>query len=521
MKILNIAFLALCVSNLFMNAHAERKPTKAELAAQAAAQARKDSLDNIMNMAEQGNPAAINEVGNWYYTGQNVEAADYKKAAQWWLKAAKAGNVYALGNLGLCYQMGHGVEKDSVRSQELYLKAIKDGNTALIDKHTKLAENANVFSNVLMAKCYKEGNGVTKNLQKAAQYFETAAKLGSVESMQEGGMCYMNSRQESKAFPLFKLGAEKKNIVCTYWTGKMLIDGNGVTKDATQGVSYLLNAAEGGFANAQYQLGNCYMEGNGVAQDAGEAVSWYKKAVSNGVIGAKWQLAECYRTGNGSNMNFDEAIGLYAEAVANGYTKSFKKLLEEETVKTSVFYSYLQGLKQMEIAQDYVAAAKTFKNIEKVKHVEGAVMGAVLLGTKNNPKSNVKKAFKMLEKQNGLSAYADYYLATFYENGIGIEKDEDKAITLYKKSAEKGCSWAMCLLGDMYYEGNYVQKDVFQAVKYYLHANETGQLSEKSASNLSNCYIEGLGGLRKDSSKAKDILKNVKKDVRHNLLSLF
>jgi tetratricopeptide (TPR) repeat protein len=67
----------------------------------------------IMKRAEVNDPAAI------FQTGQKCDdEGDYKKAVQYWKKAAQLGDMNAHYNLSLMYQKGEGVEKD--KKKEIY-----------------------------------------------------------------------------------------------------------------------------------------------------------------------------------------------------------------------------------------------------------------------------------------------------------------------------------------------------------------------------------------------------------------
>ena len=78
-----------------------------------------DSIKNVLALAKKGDAVAQNEVGGWYYRGRHVKQ-NYEEALQWWAKSAKQGNVQAIGNMGLCYQTGHGIAQDSLRAIQLY-----------------------------------------------------------------------------------------------------------------------------------------------------------------------------------------------------------------------------------------------------------------------------------------------------------------------------------------------------------------------------------------------------------------
>lgn len=78
------------------------------------------------------------------------------------------------------------------------------------------------------------------------------------------------------------------------------------------------SAAEGGNAEAQYQLGRCYENGWGVEQDAPQALKWYGKAIRQNHAEAQNALAHCYAYGIGVNQDYNEAIQLYRQAAEQG-----------------------------------------------------------------------------------------------------------------------------------------------------------------------------------------------------------
>lgn len=104
-----------------------------------------DSLNLMLKKAEEGDAKTQTIVGNWYYRGQHVDQ-DYKKAMYWWRKAAEKDEPVAIGNIGVLYADGKGVEKDEDRARKYMVKSIKLGNKALLAKREKMAEEADPLS---------------------------------------------------------------------------------------------------------------------------------------------------------------------------------------------------------------------------------------------------------------------------------------------------------------------------------------------------------------------------------------
>ena len=57
--------------------------------------------------------------------------------------------------------------------------------------------------------------------------------------------------------------------------------------------------AEKGDARAQSRLGTMYIKGEGVQKDAQEGVRWYRNAAEQGVAEAQWLLGRTYAAGEG------------------------------------------------------------------------------------------------------------------------------------------------------------------------------------------------------------------------------
>jgi len=66
------------------------------------------------------------------------------------------------------------------------------------------------------------------------------------------------------------------NLGLAYATGR------GVEQDSVEAVKWYAQAAERGYAKAQYNLALMYVGGHGVEQDDEEAASWFRRAAREG-----------------------------------------------------------------------------------------------------------------------------------------------------------------------------------------------------------------------------------------------
>ena len=58
----------------------------------------------------------MNALGSLFYNEQK----DYNQAFEWFKKAAERGCARAINNLGICYELGQGVEADTDIALVLY-----------------------------------------------------------------------------------------------------------------------------------------------------------------------------------------------------------------------------------------------------------------------------------------------------------------------------------------------------------------------------------------------------------------
>lgn len=105
---------------------------------------------------------------------------------------------------------------------------------------------------------------------------------------------------------------------------------------------------------------------------------------------------------------------------------------------------------------------------------------------------NIERAFRIyLHTAHRGLADAQYAVGVYYYNGIGVAKDESKAIIFLAKSALQEHDEALNKLGLCYIHGRGVSKDHDLAAGYFLLAAEKN--NPKAQMNLANCYKNGWG----------------------------
>jgi TPR repeat protein len=129
------------------------------------------------SLAEQGYGDAAFKVGMLYDRGETFPH-DASQAAFWYIKAAKAGNIYAQHNLGVAYANGDGVETSIDKAVEWWLKAAAHGN---------------VDSQYNLGIVYSMGTrGYRRDARKAMQWWRRAALNGDAMAQYNLGALYAN-----------------------------------------------------------------------------------------------------------------------------------------------------------------------------------------------------------------------------------------------------------------------------------------------------------------------------------------
>jgi TPR repeat protein len=127
-------------------------------------------------------------------------------------------------------------------------------------------------------------------------------------------------RAEVAAF--VRTAAEAGSAEAQARIGQMLLDGDGVAKDATAGFAWFRRAAQAGHLEAANMVGRCYDLGWGVAVDKRQAAAWFRQAAARGLTWAKYNYATLLALGEGVAQDRPTALALFEEAAAEGNAKA-------------------------------------------------------------------------------------------------------------------------------------------------------------------------------------------------------
>jgi TPR repeat protein len=223
---------------------------------------------------------------------------------------------------------------------------------------------------------YEQGVGVAQDDVEALKWFRLAAEQDDADAQYHLGRMYEEGRggveqDYVEAGQWYRLSAEKRNLGCVTYHGRedgakaaccalgsMYEQGNGVAQLDSEAAWWYRNAAELGYAEAQFRLGLMFLEGRGVApeyaevegfyktirvmvslwrkgkptmhiQDNAEVLKWLRLAAEQDHAGAQYRLGEMYLEGRGVKQDKAEAIRWFKLATANGHPVDLPWLKEE------------------------------------------------------------------------------------------------------------------------------------------------------------------------------------------------
>ena len=168
------------------------------------------TIDDLTRRAESGDRSAMHTLAESYYAGSNGAEQDFAKAADWYLRLAKAGDARAQTSLGLMYARGYGVPKNLAEAQRWWnFAAIQDDPGAQFN----------------LGLSYATGQGAATDFERAARWYREAARRGHVQAQHNLGMLYHEGK-----------GVAKDPRLAYYWVRVAALQGDAIAADALAGL---------------------------------------------------------------------------------------------------------------------------------------------------------------------------------------------------------------------------------------------------------------------------------------------
>lgn len=474
-----------------------------------------------------------------------------KLAQDWIIKEAKKGNEEAQYTFGQMYEQGIGVEKNLEKAAKWYLKRVNQKRSrapAMLKKLALMgvkaaqqweleeAEKGNQKAQCLVYEIgtmYEQGINVNKDENQAIYFYIRVAKLGHNESLQALSRLALKGSEVVQNWIILEAPKEDKYVQYTF--GKMCEYGLNVARNIEKAAEWYAKSAEQEYLEASNAIKQLALQGSITAQN------WLVLQAEHGHKGTQYifyQIGAAYDQGIIVEKNIEKAAEWYIKSANQEYWEAPNAISElalrgstvaqnwlvlraelgdnnaQDTLYT-VAKIYEEGI---ELRKDEIRAAELYIKVANIGYWNAfnAVKNLALKGNK------LAQDWIKIEAAKG-NREAEYTLGKMYEDGIGVQKDEEEAAKLYISVANQmlfwedpfayealnrlalrgnniAQSWAIEIskndnqqaeytLAQMYEHGAGVERDEDQAVELYIKiANQ----EHKSASHcINNLALQG------------------------------
>jgi TPR repeat protein len=299
--------------------------------------ASRSPLDQMREAADAGDGFIANQYGEKLRDGEGI-SQNLSLAAQYFQRAAHAGDVNGMINWGLANEMARGVPENMSEAARWYRAAMDHGNAHGAFCYADMLENGKGVpkDHAGAVRCYKyaadaghdraqakygliceQGQlGVPKNFQEAVRYYKMSSDQGSPRGM----FCYADMLEFGKGVPqnmaeavrLYKLSAEKEYIPAIGYLGYLIYTGDGVPENRKAGLEIIATAAQAGDIASWIRLGQIFEQ----LGDNVKAVNCYKTAAEKGHSRGMLMWARALEKGSGCPKDEVHAAQLYQKLVA-------------------------------------------------------------------------------------------------------------------------------------------------------------------------------------------------------------
>ena len=333
-------------------------------------------------------------IGKMFCYGLGTEQ-NYQKAFEWFERSAKQKNKFAQFSLANLYYYGSGIEKDLSQAFLWYQRSSSQGQP---------------YAAYSIAQMYRYGEYVTKDNDTAQRYYKQALS----------GFLKIESDDMANDDLFYKLG-------------QMFNLGLGTDSDVTKAIEYFRRSAEMNNKNGLFEYGKALLIGEHIPQNTDSAVKLLEKAVKLKNSNAKRFLALEYISGEHLEQDFEKGIALLTECADSGDVIASYRLGK----------IYLQGEimpQNLDKAEKYLLLA------EDSEYTQYALAKLYL----QEEKYDIQKAVDYFENCADKNHWASYQLGRIYLFGAkDIERDKEKAIEWFTKSANDGNEYAQAMLDNI------------------------------------------------------------------------
>ena len=443
---------------------------------------KKNEIEQIRLLAEQGDVISQARLGYRYYVGEGIDQ-NYSEAEKWFRKSAVQGDSYAQYNLAVIHAFGEGIPQNMNEAVIWYRRA---------------AEQDHTVAQYSLGFCYSFGEGVPRDEKTAAEWYLKSANNGYIPAQ--------------------------------VMTGNTYHSGAGLPQDYLKAAEWYRKAADQGDAAAQYNLGTMYLLGQGVAQSDVQARNWYEKAAAQGHSSARLNLVNMQRikeehlASTAETVTQDPATTATRASVETAKVETQAAAVDEpqasieQDEKSGGIFSFFGNLfssddkpETDESALETVTETSPAVAVEDGAEAPAADTVIVDADIVTEEELQIAKAEIPAQTTAPIETTVEKQLAT-------LPPDSIEALTA---QAVSGNPDAQLQLGRNYYQGDKVSQDLSLAFLWHRRAALQGNMEAQYT--LGNMYLMGEGTAQNNAEARNWYEKAARQGheaARHNLENL-
>jgi TPR repeat protein len=419
-----------------------------------------DASRFYLKAAEQGHAMAQNNLGWLYLNGTGVQQ-NISEAIKWFQKSAEQGEKRAAGNLAWIYARGEYGPGDTLGKQGKEAQINSGGvgpNHELAEKWMRQAVDLNTpkgqftFAELLHAEMGDDGTQDSSRRPEAGVWYRKAAEQGHARAQFMLAELYntgqLGEDQRTNCIPWYFKAAAQGDADAQAEIGELpkQYPNNNLVCGLNQR-EYLSKASKQDNLEALFELARRYYVGEGVPVDPMKAFICLERVAQHdsfGITDAYYYLAVMYEKGLGVEKDLSKARLLYRAAAQ-------VRLKPEPITRVGLMYENGEG-----VLKNITAAATNYCRALQYGYAD--------------------------TRDSALALNAAFeHLLNLWVQGKGLPADKSEVAQLLDKIQKTPVITARSqfLLGEVYYQGKLVPKDLVQAAARFRIAANHGHEGAK------------------------------------------
>lgn len=266
---------------------------------------------------------ALKEMYSRYLYGNGVKR-NLSKAFEALKAAAEKGDWEAEILLSQEYLSGDLTKKNFRKGFELLLHVDSFSRGFEADKKLSPTDFDSIKNAKFhLARSYLWGLGTAKDMEKALSYFIDASFYGDIPSQNYLWTFYTSRTFDSRAgntTGLYELCQKKTgdgNFAALFHLALCAEYGWNCEKNLASSFEKCREAAEAGYALAQFYLGSLYQNRSIITNNQKLAFAWYSKSAAQKFAPAQNALGLCFKNGTGTEKNESRAFECFSDSAKN------------------------------------------------------------------------------------------------------------------------------------------------------------------------------------------------------------